>query len=89
MFCAISRVMIAPNSSVVPPIGSMPFFFSRSATSGELTARFTAAASFSMTGFGVPAGVTKPIHSTPSYPGNPISATVGTSGICDERFAPA
>jgi hypothetical protein len=81
----ISRTISAPNASGVPPAGSTPSRLRRSARSGAWVARCAAIASLSMTGRGVPAGAIMPIHRMPSYPGSPISATVGTFGISVER----
>src|SRR5262249_54816531 len=64
--CPISRAISAPNSSGVLPTGSTPSRLSRSARSAARTARCDAAASLSITGFGVPAGATMPIHRMPS-----------------------
>ena len=83
--CATSLAISAPNASGVPPTGSTPSRLSRPARSGVRTARWNADASFSITGFGVPAGATTPIYRMPSYPGSPISATVGTFGISVDR----
>src|SRR5688572_27321756 len=40
-----------------------------------------------MTCGGVAAGASTPYHVVNEYPGTPASATVGTSGTTDERFA--
>jgi hypothetical protein len=44
-------------------------------------------ASLSMIGRGVPAGTTTPHHGATSTPGTPASASVGISGIVEERLA--
>ena len=61
----------------------------RATTSGALSALATSSRSFASTGPGVFAGATRPYQEEASKPGRPCSATVGTLGSADGRFAPA
>ena len=55
------------------------------ATSGSARALLTSAFRRSTTSPGVPAGATRPYHWSASKPGQPLSATVGTSGRAANR----
>ena len=63
----------------------VPASFSR--TSGMLSAFTISALSRLTISGGVPAGANTPCHEPTSKPGNPDSASVGTSGAIDERLA--
>src|SRR6185295_16511206 len=86
-FAASAATNLAASSSDCGA-GTSPMPWMRSLRSGELTAPTISAFSFCSTSRGVPAVVKSPYHPYASKPGRPDSATVGTSGICGERFAP-
>src|SRR5205814_668962 len=71
------------------PTGSMPCAAKRSSTSALLRIATSCALSLSMTDRGVAAGASIGYHVDASNPRKPDSATVGTAGNADERFAPA
>ncbi len=82
-----SRMSFANSSGLLPTI-SKPTLARRSFASGSFTMRMTSACSLSMIGRGVRAGARSPYHASAAKPGKPCSATVGTSGNANERFAP-
>ncbi len=77
----------AENSSGVSPEGSVPWFTNEVLKSAEAVARRISPLSRETISLGVPAGANTPYHDTASYPGNPDSATVGTSGAIAVRAA--
>src|SRR5258708_38463390 len=82
-----STLMTAANSSGVFATGTKPIASRRSFTSGNATLRTISRSSRSMISFGVPAGTSTPSKVSASWPGNPASAIVGTSGSAEERSA--
>src|SRR6185436_3977381 len=86
-FAASAATNLAASSSDCGA-GTRPMPWMRSLRSGALIAATISAFSFCSTSRGVPAVVKRPYHPYASKPGRPDSATVGTSGIWGERFAP-
>src|SRR6266403_663556 len=82
-----STLMTAANSSGVFATGTKPMASRRSFTSGNATLRTISRCSRSIISFGVPAGTSTPSKVSASWPGNPASAIVGTSGSAEERSA--
>ena len=78
--------MRAPNSAGVLSTGLKPIASSRSRISGSAPILTISACSFSTIAGGVPAGITKPVSVSASWPGTPASAMVGTSGMVGERL---
>src|ERR1035437_337827 len=80
--------MNAVYCSGVLPTGTAPCDVSRSRRSGELRARTISPCSRSTMAPGVFAGADTPYQLVTSYPGIPLSATVGIFGTAGERLAP-
>jgi hypothetical protein len=83
----IPRAMSWANSSGEPPSGSNPGAASLPTTSSDLSAALAAAASFSITAGGVPAGATSPNQTVQSKPGSRAYAMVGMLGAMRGRLA--
>ena len=75
-----SVAMKAANSAGVPPTAIAASPFRRSSAAGSCTALAAAAASLSRFAGAKLAGASRPYHCVISKPGQPCSATVGTSG---------
>jgi hypothetical protein len=82
---AMSDLMASANSCEVLPTGSTPMVLKRSLTSGFFTIAVSTSCSFLTIVSGVPVGATMPTSVATSVPGNPASATVGTSGNSELR----
>src|ERR1041384_4918681 len=85
---AESALIVAANSSGVPPAGSSPILANFSLNDSDLSALLIAALSLSMIGRGTPTGAMTPVQVGARYPGTPASAIVGSSGNAGERVAP-
>src|SRR6185437_5867068 len=85
---AESVLMVAANSSGVPPAGSSPITLNFSLKVSDTSALLIAALSLSTIGRGTPAGAITPVQVGARYPGTPASAIVGSSGKAGERAAP-
>src|SRR5262250_820188 len=85
----VSAARNAPKSLPKAAPGSEPSSRMRATMSGASSALATSSRSFASTGSGVFAGATRPYQEEASKPTRPCSATVGTSGSADGRFAPA
>src|SRR5205085_3945877 len=84
-----SRAMSCANSSGEPPNGSNPCARSLAPTPSDASAALAAAARFSTSGRGVPAGATRPNQTSVAKSGNPDSASVGRFGAMCGRLAEA
>src|SRR6516225_3158688 len=85
----VSAARNTPKSLPKAAPGSEPSSRMRATMSGASSALATSSRSFASTGSGVFAGATTPYQEEASKPTSPCSATVGTSGSADGRFAPA
>src|SRR4029077_19798309 len=83
-----SALMVAANSSGVPPAGSSPILANFSLNASDASALLIAALSLSTIGRRMPAGAITPVQVGARYPGTPASAIVGSSGTAGERASP-
>ncbi len=82
---ATSVRSISPNCSGVVTASSTPSACTRARTAGSSRTRAISRWSRWTISRGVPAGATRPYQDCVSNPGNPDSATVGTSGYAFHR----
>src|SRR5215467_2176783 len=85
---AESALIVAANSSGVPPAGSSPILANFSLNAADVSAVLMVALSLSTIGRGTPAGAITPVQVGARYPGTPASAIVGSSVKAGERVAP-